>query len=280
MSARMRRLGTTGEVGPALKLLLWLTLLVLFAPLVVIVLMSFNQSQYGTLPFRFTLDWYRTLFTDGSLLPPTWLSVKLSVYVAVTTTLIGTATAIWLARRASRISALAVNGVLLAALTVPWLILGVGMLLVANAIGLGRGYFPMFLGLCAITLPYVVLTVSAGVAGISKDLEDAARSLGARPMKVYWYVLVPLALPSIAGGAMLAFMVSFNNFLVQYFLAPFGVQTLPLRIYTLVRVGYTPDLNALATLIVAVTLVIVVAFGKLGFNRSGVLRASRDGSNA
>lgn len=79
---------------------------------------------------------------------------------------------------------------------------------------------------------------------------------------------------------MLAFMVSFNNFLVQYFLAPFGVQTLPLRIYTLVRVGYTPDLNALATLIVAVTLVIVVAFGKLGFNRSGVLRASRDGSNA
>lgn len=274
MAARLRRLSAAGEAGPVLTVLLWLTLLVLFAPLAVIVLMSFNQSQYGTLPLHFTLDWYRTLFTDGSLLSPTWLSVKLSVYVAVTTTVFGTATAIWLTRRASRISTLAANGVLLAALTVPWLILGVGMLLVANAIGLGRGYFPMFLGLCAITLPYVVLTVSAGVAGISRDLEDAAQSLGARPFRVYWHVVVPLALPSIAGAAMLAFMVSFNNFLIQYFLAPFGVQTLPLRIYTLVRVGYTPDLNALATLIVAVTLLIVVIFGRLGFSRSGMLRGT------
>lgn len=274
MARTRRRDSAAGEAGPVLKVMLWLTLVALFTPLIVIVLMSFNQSKYGTLPFHFTFDWYRTLFADGSLLSPTWLSIRISLYVAVTTTVIGTATAIWLARRASRISALAANVLLISALTVPWLILGVGMLLVVNAIGLGRGYFPMYLGLCAITLPYVVLTVTAGVAGISEDLEDAARSLGARPFRVYWEVVVPLVLPSIAGGAMLAFMVSFNNFLIQYFLAPFGVQTLPLRIYTLVRVGYTPDLNALATLIVAVTVLIVVIFGRLGFSRSGILRGA------
>ncbi len=280
MARRLRRGSAAGEAGPVLRLMLFLTLLVLFTPLVVIVLLSFNQSQYGTLPFHFTLDWYRTLFVDGSLLAPTWLSIKLSFYVAATTTVIGTASAIWLARRASRIPSLVTNGLLLSALTVPWLILGVGMLLVVNAAGLGRGYFPTFLGLCAITLPYVVLTVTAGVAGISTDLEDAARSLGARPIRAYWHVVVPLVLPSIAGGAMLAFMVSFNNFLIQYFLVPFGVQTLPLRIYTLVRVGYTPDLNALATLIVAVTVLIVVVLGRLGFSRAGILRGVRERTDA
>ena len=120
-------------------------------------------------------------------------------------------------------------------------VLGLAMLLVMNAIGLGRSPVSIYLGLLGATLPYVVFIVVARLQSLDHDLDHATRSLGASPRVSFFQVSAPLLLPSIVSGTLIAVMVSFNNFLIQYFLAPLRVQSLPLQIYTLIRVGYPLD---------------------------------------
>lgn len=266
----MPRLRDADAVSPAMYAVLGAALAVLFVPLLLIVLLSFNTSPYGTLPFHFTTRWYATLFAGSGLLGPTWLSLRLSAAVAVSAAAFGTAGALWLIRHAGPVAALLARGTLVSAITVPWLILGLAMLLVMNAIGLGRGLFSIYLGLLATTLPYVIFIVAARLQAIDRSLEDAARSLGAGPPATFLLITMPLALPAIVSGTLIAFIVAFNNFLIQYFLAPFGVETLPLKIYTLIRVGYLPDLNALATLIVVATFALILLLHRLGFRNAGL----------
>jgi spermidine/putrescine transport system permease protein len=271
----MPRLRKTGlrdaeAISPAMVTMLGLSLAILFVPLVIIILLSFNTSPYGTLPFIGTLQWYVALFTDSGLLGPTWLSLELSFLVAVSAAVFGTMSAVWLDRRASRLGGMIFRVALLSAITVPWLILGLAMLLVMNAIGIGRSLFAIYLGLLATTLPYVVFIVSARLHTLDPDLDHAARSLGAGALTTFLRISAPLILPAVLSGTLISFMISFNNFLIQYFLAPFGVQTLPLKIYTLIRVGYLPDLNALATLIVVVTCIIILLLHRLGLRNAGL----------
>ncbi|HTW26445.1 MAG TPA: ABC transporter permease [Acetobacteraceae bacterium] len=266
----MSRLRDIDAVSPGMVTVLGLGLALLFLPLLVIIALSFNASPYGTLPFQATLHWYGTLFARSGLLGPTWLSLKLSALVAASAALLGTMGAVWLVRRAGRLGAVLFRGTLLAAITVPWLILGLAMLLVMNAIGLGRSLLSIYLGLLAISLPYVVFIVATRLQAIDPDLEHAARSLGAGALATFALVTAPLILPAILSGTLIAFVMAFNNFLIQYFLAPFGTQTLPLKIYTLIRVGYLPDLNALATLIVATTCLLILLLHRLGLRNAGL----------
>ena len=271
MSAlRKARLRDAEALSPFMIGMLAICLAILLVPLAIIILLSFNASPYGTLPFEGTLKWYVALFTTSDLLGPTLLSIEISALVALNAALFGTMAAVWLDRRASRIGGGLFRAGLLSAITVPWLILGLAMLLVMNAIGVGRSLVSIYLGLLATTLPYVVFIVIARLHALDRDLDHAARSLGASPLTSFLRVSAPLLLPSIVSGTLIAFMVSFNNFLIQYFLAPFGVQTLPLKIYTLIRVGYLPDLNALATIIVAATCVLIAALHRLGLRNAGL----------
>jgi spermidine/putrescine transport system permease protein len=265
-----RRLRDAEALSPLMLGSLWVVLAILFLPLGIIILLSFNASPYGTFPFAGTLKWYRALFADSGLLAPAWLSVELSLAVSLSAALFGTMAAVWLNRWGARLGGAVLRLALLSAITVPWLILGLAMLLVANAIGLGRSLFSIYFGLLATTLPYVVFIVAARLHALDRDLDDAARSLGAGPMASFLRVSLPLILPSILSGTLMAFMVSFNNFLIQYFLAPFGVQTLPLKIYTLIRVGYLPDLNALATIIVGITCIAIALLHRLGLRNAGL----------
>ena len=266
----MKRLRDAEAVTPGMLAAVGVMLAALFLPLVAIILLSFNTSPYGTLPFRATLRWYGALFSNSGLLGPAWLSLQMSALVALSAAVFGTMGAVWLDRSGGKLARTLLEGALLTAITVPWLILGLAMLLVMNAIGLGRSLLSVYLGLLATTLPYVVFIVAARLRALDRDLDHAARSLGASASATVLRVSVPLVAPAILGGALIAFMVSFNNFLIQYFLAPFGVQTLPLKIYTLIRVGTLPDLNALATVIVAATLVVILVLHRLGLRNAGL----------
>ena len=270
----MPRLRDADALPPVMAAALGLTLALLFIPLAIIILLSFDTSPYGTFPFHGTLKWYAALFANSGLLGPTGLSLQVSLLVALSAAMFGTMAAVWLDRRASRIGAALFNAALVSAITVPWLILGLAMLLVVNAIGLGRSLVAIYLGLLATTLPYVVFIVAARLRALDRDLEHAARSLGASPLASFFGITAPLIFPAVLSGTLMAFVVSFNNFLIQYFLAPFGVQTLPLKIYTLIRVGYLPDLNALATLIVGVTCGVIVLLARLGL-RAGLPGGAR-----
>ena len=236
--------------------------LLLFLPLVVIVALSFNDSRYGTLPFEPTLRWYQALAANDALVAATGRSLALSGGVALAAAVFGTALALWMVRHAGR-WAVAANGALLSAVTVPWLILAVAMLGLFNAVGPGRSWTAMFLGSLVTSLPYLVLLVAARLGGLDPSLEHAARSLGASRWHATRRVVLPLLGPAILGGSLMAFTICFNNFVVQFFLAPFGVRTLPLEIYTLVRVGYQPDINALATVVLAATVVLIVVLHRL-----------------
>ena len=209
----------------------------IFLPIFIVALMSFNASQYGTFPFVFSTKWYVRLFTGASL------GLKRSN-----------------AKFAKVFSALLNMGVI-----IPWLVLGVALLMIFNFIGLGRSYLGMYLGNSICVLPYVVLLVYPALCELNDNLEFAARAMGASPLRAFFTVVLPGIFPAVAAGGLMAFMVCFNNFVIQYYLAPFGVRTLPLEIYNMVRVGYKPDINALATIMVLVSTALVYLVNKLGY---------------
>jgi spermidine/putrescine transport system permease protein len=138
------------------------------------------------------------------------------------------------------------------------------MLQIFNLIGIGRGIVSAVIGNVAVVLPYVVFVVVARLRGLDENLIEAGRSLGATQLKSFCRITVPLAMPSILGSALLAFVVCFNNFTIQYFLLPLGVRTLPLEIYSQVRTGYSPAINALATVVLLGTVLISLLLERLG----------------
>jgi ABC-type spermidine/putrescine transport system permease subunit II len=247
--------------------LFWLGLIyvILFMPILTVVLMSFNASQYGTFPIHFTLKWYIKLFTESNLFPATWLSISFSFWVAITAVIVGVSTSIGM--RAMNKKLLGIfSSILTVPIVIPWLVLSTALLILFNAVGLGRSYIGMFLGNLTVVIPYVVLLVYGRMSETDAAPEDAARTLGAGSLRILWNVTLPAAFPAILSGGLMAFIVCFNNFVMQYYLAPFGVRTLPLEIYNMVRVGYEPDMNALAALIIAFSFVLVFLLYKLGYS--------------
>ncbi len=237
----------------------------LFCPLVVIIIMSFNGTNYGMLPFAFTVDWYRYLFTQSELFPATWLSLRLSTIVCLSAVIVGTLTALGvqylprpIARRFIVVSQLPI--------VIPWLVQAIALLLLFNFLGVGRSFLSLYLGNLIVALPYVIMMVAGRFADADRTPEDAARMLGAGPVRVFVDILLPMLFPGILSGALMSFIVCFNAFCMQYFLSPFGVRTLPLEIFTLVRTGYKPDMNALATLLVVLSTVLVVLLNRLGYS--------------
>ena len=255
---------------PLVRAVMILVYAFLFLPILIVILMSFNASQYGTFPFTFSLKWYARLFSGGSLGRATWLSVWFSLLVTLAAAVVGVCTSVGLKRCKKRFAD-SYTALLNMGVIIPWLVLGVAMLLIFNFIGLSRSYLGMFLGNTVVVLPYVVLLVYPALCELNDSLEFAARTMGASPLKAFWTVVFPGVLPAVAAGALMAFMVCFNNFVIQYYLAPFGVRTLPLEIYNLVRVGYKPDINALATIMILVSTLLVWLVNKLGYGAKKAL---------
>ncbi len=246
---------------------IWMSVVycIIFFPIVVIILESFNATDYGKFPFQFTFEWYTYLFTQSELFPATFLSLELALSVCLSVMVIGTLTAVGLQYLPNKITT-KFNMVAQLPITIPWLVQAISILLLLNFTGLGRSYGGMFFGNLIVVLPYVIMMVAGRFAGADRTPEDAARMLGARPMRVFKDVTLPMLVPGIVSGGLMSFMVCFNAFAMQYFLAPFGVRTLPMEIFTLVRVGYKPDINALATLLILLTTLIVLTLNKLGYS--------------
>ena len=274
---RRRRRYREARVSPAQLAYLAVVVVLLLVPLVLIALMSFNSSPLGTFPFSGTFQWYRELVHEGELLHATLLSLELALAVAATCAVLGTMLAIWISRYARRLGQVTLNALLVVAVTVPWLVLGVAMLLVLNAVGIGRSYTGLFLGDAAVAVPYTVFIIVARLIGTDASIVEAAQSLGARPLTVFLRIVLPIAAPAIAAGTLMAFVVCFNNFIIQYFLAPFGVQTLPIEIFGLIRIGYKPDIDALATIITVLTIVPVLILNRLVYGPASRAPQPREG---
>jgi spermidine/putrescine transport system permease protein len=234
----------------------------LYLPVVILIAMGFNASPLYTLPFEFTLRWFEDLAGNERLLAAGRNSIAVALVTSVVTTGIGTLAALALTRRRFRGRTL-LQMLLLPPIAIPWLIIGTAMLVFFFWTGIGRGLHAMILGHVALAIPYVVLVVGTGLQGLPEDLEEAALSLGSTPAHAFVRITLPLLSPSILAAALFAFAISLDQFVVSYFLAAPGVTTLPVEIYSAIRKGFTPEINAISTLLLAASMVLILAFAML-----------------
>ena len=225
----------------------------LYLPIVIMALMSFNASPFYQLPFEGTLRWYEDLWQNGRLIDATWNSVTIAVITTGLATVLGTAASLAFHRHAFHGKKL-LQALLFPPIAIPWLITGTAMLIFFFGIGIGRGVHAIVLGHVALALPYVIVVVTARLQTFAPELEEAARSLGANPWQVTGRVTLPWILPGVIAGGLFAFAVSFDQFVVSYFLSTPGQATLPVEIYAAIRKGFTPEINAVSTIIIVVSM--------------------------
>jgi ABC-type spermidine/putrescine transport system permease subunit II len=260
-----------------MKVWLYVLLVILALPLISMAVLSLNESRYGTFPFHLTFNWYASLGGDGALLDALGTSLNLATQATIFAVIVGTLLALGMVRSKTYIN-LPVNGLLLALLTVPALILAAGFVIVFDWFGLGSSSVGLIVASIVTSLPFVVLIVSGRLRDLNPNFAEAAHSLGAGPIRVFLTVTVPLIGPSIIAGGLLSFVITFNNFAIQLFLAPIGISTLPVQIYSMVRLGVTPDVDALATIIILSTVVLVVVLNWLSGNATKLFTPTNKGN--
>lgn len=248
---------------------LGLLLLFLYLPIAVMIVMAFNESALYQMPFVFDLKWFAALRGNQKLLDAGFNTVTIALINTVIATTLGTLAALAFARYSFRGKTL-LQVLLFPPITIPWLIIGNSMLVMFYWIFLGRGLHAMLLGHVALSLPYVIIVVGARFKSFGTSLEEAAATLGASPWQTFWRVTLPMMAPGMVAAALFAFAVSFDQFVISYFLAAPGVTTLPVEIYTAIRKGYTPEINAISTIIIVVSMglmLLVARFYRFGGER-------------
>ena len=248
----------------------------LFAPIAVLILFSFNDSRRNFQWRGFTLDWYPTVFANEALIDALFVTLRVAAVAVVVSTVLGTLLGLALARRRFRGRA-ATETLLLVPMVTPEIVMGLSLLVFFYQLFDSRGSFNQ-LALAHITfcVSYVAIVVRARAAGMDGNLEEAARDLGASALGAFRYVTFPLILPAVISGALLAFALSFDDYVVSTFNAGVGSSTLPLYIYGKVKFGITPEINAISTIIVATTGVVILLAWRIGARRDARERATTE----
>ncbi|WP_322415269.1 ABC transporter permease [Mesorhizobium huakuii] len=225
----------------------------MFAPIVATVILSFNASMFGGFPMTgFSLQWYGKLMANEPVLAAFRTSLWIALVTAGVTTIIGVVTSFALVRFEFRGKQALSTLVILPAL-VPETILGVGLLVLIKAVDQPRTMLLLVLGHILLAVPYVVLITQARMVGIRRVYEEAALSLGASRFSSFREITLPLLIPAIVGGALLAFTISFDNTSASLFWRPAGVETMPTQILSMLKISISPEINALGTVMILVT---------------------------
>ena len=233
--------------------------LFLYVPLVVVVAYSFNQSRLGAEWTGFTLHWYEVLFADAEMMRAAWNSLVIGLVASVSATVLGTMAG--LALHKFRLRLLPV--LIVTPLAIPDILWGVSLLVFFVLLNLTLGMLSVILAHVAFCISYVAVVVRARLSGMDESLVEAARDLGATAWGSFRFVTLPLMAPGIIAGALLAFTMSIDDFVITFFTAGVGTTTLPLKIYTMIKVTVTPEINAVSTLLMALTMVLVLAIARL-----------------
>ncbi|ASY72574.1 putrescine/spermidine ABC transporter permease [Sinorhizobium fredii USDA 205] len=227
-----------------------------YLPIALVVITSFNQDTITTLPIEH-LDtrWYAELFQDTKTLQSLWTSLQVGIVSTTVATTLGLLSALAIVRHNFRGKSLFMLLTVMPMLA-PGIIMGVSLLLFARYIGFQTGFVAVLLGHVLLSLPYCTFILISSLARFDRSLEEAARGLGAGELSVLWRVTLPGIMPGIIGAALFAFTISIGEFVVSFFLTSAGTTTLPIRIYSIVKVGITPEINAVSTLILVATVLL------------------------
>ncbi|MBC7579019.1 ABC transporter permease [Tardiphaga sp.] len=230
----------------------------LYLPIVILVVYSFNASRLVTVWGGWSTRWYGELFNDRAMLEALWMSLRVALLSATLATGLGTLAAMALARGERFRGRTLMSGMLYAPLVMPEVITGLSLLLLFVALDAGRGFWTVTLAHTTLTMCFVAVVVQSRLAGLDRSLEEAAMDLGCAPARAFVAVTLPLLWPAIAAGWMLAFTLSLDDLVIASFTTGPGAATLPIRIYSEVRLGVKPEINAICTLIIGFITVLIV----------------------
>ena len=235
--------------------------LFLYAPIAVLIFFSFNAGD-STQNWRgFSTRWYGELLRDQTVLDAFYNSLVVGLSATAVATVIGTLAALALSGHDFR-GKTAADSTVYAATVMPEIVVGVSLLSFFVAAGVGLGITTIVVAHVAFTISFVTIVVRARLTGMDPAVEEAAQDLGATPITTFLRVTLPLILPGVMAGALLAFTLSFDDFVITFFVSGVGSSTLPLKIYSMIKFGVTPVINALSTVVVLVTLVIILGAGR------------------
>lgn len=235
-----------------------LVFLFLYLPIIILVVYSFNESKMNIVFTNFTLKWYFNLFTNTDLLEAFFNTMIIAVSSTVISTIIGTISAVGLHKYNFPFKNL-VNSLIYIPIVIPEIVLGISLLSVYTLMRLELGMLTLILSHIAFSIPYVIVSVRSTLASLMPQYEEAAKDLGASNLRTFLSITLPLIKPGIVSGATLAFTLSMDDVVISYFTAGPSSNTLPLKIYSMIKTGITPDVNALSTLMLLVTIIILTS---------------------
>ena len=234
-----------------------------YIPIIMTVIYSFNASKLTSVWEGFSLKWYEELFRDRDLREALVNSLVLAVLSCSCAVIIGTTGALGMHRKKSKLND-GVAYVAMLPIMIPEIILGMVFMSVFSLMGLPFGMVTLVIAHTTFCVPYVYSMVKARLVGMDKSLEEAALDLGASPVRVFFDITLPQIVPAILSGVMLAFAMSFDDVVISIFVTGPKVNTLPVKIYTKLKTGVTPEINALATVMLAVTILLLVGSAMVG----------------
>jgi spermidine/putrescine transport system permease protein len=248
-----------------------LVFLFIFFPIITIIIFSFNTDKFASLPWRgFTLRWYRNLIYDAGILNSLKNSLIVSTCVAAASCLLGFMGAYTLYRRTFRFQNI-FSAFMISPMAIPWIILGLAMLVYLTRIDLEGSLFSVWISHTIFAAPFAMLIIRARLSGLSVRYEEAGWDLGANRLKAIWHIVIPLALPGIIAAFLLTFTLSFDEFIIAWFVCGFQT-TLPVKIWALIRSGLNPTINAVGSVIFVFSMTLAIIATLL----SGAGRRKRD----
>jgi len=233
----------------------------LYLPILILIVFSFNESRLVTVWGGFSTRWYAALFRNEALMGAAWITLRVAAVSALLATVLGTLAAIVLVRHGRFTGRTLFTGMVYAPLVMPEVITGLSLLLLFVAVDFDRGFWTVTLAHTTLTTCFVAVVVQSRLIGFDTSLEEAAQDLGCPPLRTFLTITLPLIAPAIAAGFLLAFTLSLDDVVIASFTSGPGATTLPMRIYSQVRLGVTPEINAACTILI-------------GFVTAGVIAAS------
>lgn len=229
----------------------------LYIPIIILVTNSFNADRYGLTWKGFSWNWYERLFSNDTLIQATMNSITVAFFAATISTIIGGLTSIALYRYRFRGKQF-IGGMLFIVMMSPDIVMAVSMLVLFMIIGMQLGFLSLLIAHITFCLPYVVITISSRLSDFDGKMLEAAKDLGASEVTILRKIVLPLTLPAIISGWLLSFTISLDDVIVSSFVTSPNYEVLPLKIFSLVKTGVTPEVNALATIMIIFSLALVV----------------------
>lgn len=239
------------------KIYLFLMYAFLYLPIFLLILFSFNDSRYSGKWNGFTLEWYHQLFADSSIMDSLYTTFIVAIIAAVISTFIGTIAAIGIFHMKPKLKNIVINLSYIPMIN-PDIVIGVSLLSLFALANLQMGYMTLILAHITFNIPYVIFAVLPKLMQLNPNIEEAAMDLGATPMQAFFKVILPELMPGIVTGALLAFTLSLDDFIVSFFTTGSGVSTLSIKVYSMTKRGISPKINALSSLMFIVVLTMML----------------------